>query len=176
MFDFSENTHPLTRDGKSQADRQNLRALSPDFAQPDARDEKKLLAYLYEFAKAVIFVEEDKTQDNWQEFFRTGSSVQFALIAQFDAETWQRDFKDAQMRFADGLEAGNFYPLIDFIFETALTIDRWHQALSSDTEFIGGQLLINENPLRFRSPDSTTPQGPDHQCLQSSVSVDPTHG
>ncbi len=149
MFNFSQNTHPLTRDGKSQGDRQNLRALSPDFAQPDNRDEKKLLAYLYEFAKAVIFIEEDKTQDNWQEFFRTGSSVQLALIAQFDAETLQKDFKDAQMRFADGLEVGNFYPLVDFIFETALTIDRWHQALSSDTEFIDGQLVINENPLRL---------------------------
>ena len=42
MFNFSQNTHPLTRDGKSQADRQKLRALSPDFAQPDNRDEKKL--------------------------------------------------------------------------------------------------------------------------------------
>lgn len=150
MFDFTQNIHPLTRDGKSQADRQNLKALSPDTARPDIRDEKQILAYLYEFAKAVIFVnEEDNTKDNWQEFFRTGSSVQLALIAQFDPETLQRDFKDAQMRLADGLEAGNFYPLIDFIFETALTIDRWHQALSIDTEFIDGQLIINENPLRL---------------------------
>lgn len=150
MFDFTQNIHPLTRDGKSQADRQNLKALSPDTARPDTRDEKQMLAYLYEFAKAVIFVnEEDNTKDNWQEFFRTGSSVQLALIAQFDPEILQRDFKDAQMRLADGLEAGNFYPLLDFIFETALTIDRWYQALSIDTEFIDGQLVINENPLRL---------------------------
>ena len=149
MFDLTQNTHPLTRDGKSQADRQNLRALSPDFARPDSRDEKQILAYLYEFAKAVIFEDEKGVQDNWQEFFRTGSSVQLALISQFDPETLQTDFKDAQMRLADGLEAGNFYPLLDFLFETALSIDRWHKALSSDTEFINGQLIINENPLRL---------------------------
>ncbi len=149
MLDFTQNIHPLTRDGRSQADRQNLRALSPDSARPDMRDEKQLLAYLYEFAKAVIFENEDGTQDNWQEFFRTGSSVQLALIAQFDPETLQRDFKEAQTRWADGLEAGNFYPLLDFIFETALSIDRWFVALSSDTEFIDGQLIINENPLRL---------------------------
>jgi hypothetical protein len=149
MFDFSQNIHPLTRDGRSQADRQNLRALSPDSARPDMRDEKQLLAYLYEFAKAVIFVDEDGTQDNWQAFFRTGSSVQLALIAQYNPEVLQTDFRDAQMRLADGLEADNFYPLLDFIFETALSINRWHQALSNDTEFIDGQLVINENPLRL---------------------------
>ena len=149
MFDLTQNTHPLTRDGKSQADRQNLRALSPDFARPDSRDEKQILAYLYEFAKAVIFEDEKGVKDNWQEFFRTGSSVQLALISQFDPETLQTDFKDAQMRLADGLEAGNFYPLLDFLFETALSIDRWHKALSSDTEFIDGQLIINESPLRL---------------------------
>ena len=141
--------HPLTRDGKSQADRQNLRALSPDSARPEIRDDKQMLAYLYEFAKAVIFMDEDGQKDNWQAFFRRGSSVQMALIAQFDPEALQRDFKDAQMRWSDGLEAGNFYPLLDFIFETALTIDEWHKALSSDSEFIDGQLIINENLLRL---------------------------
>lgn len=148
MSDIRKIVHPLTRDGKSQSDRQDLRALSPDFAQLDGRDDKQLLAYLYEFAKAVIFENTDGSQDNWQAFFRSGSSVQLALIAQFDPETLRRDFDDAKMRFNDGLDQGNYAPLLDFLFESAIGVDRWHKALSDDTEFIDGQLLINENPLR----------------------------
>lgn len=150
MSQLRNSAHPLVRDGKSQDDRlRDSRALMPETIQLDSRSEKSLLAYLYEFAKAVAHYDsEDGQISNWQDFFRSGASVQLARIHAFDASGLQAQFVHARTRLEQGLAKGDFRPLLDFLFETVSVINDWHQGLANDLVVVDDMILQNVNPLQ----------------------------
>ncbi len=149
MPQLRDISHPLVRDGRSQIDRRDRPALSPEFVKADDRSDKQLLAYLNEFAKSVAYYDDRNGRvGNWQDFFHTGSSVQLALISTFDPTDIQKNFTDASRRLTEGLNKGNFAPLLDFLFETALRVNSWQEVLADDTVFAVENTDIEENPLR----------------------------
>ncbi len=141
---------PLVRDGKSQDDRlRDSHALLPETIQLDSSTEKSLLAYLYEFAKAVAHYDTETGEiSNWQDFFRGGASVQVARIHAFDTTRLQTLFIDARTRLEQGLSRGDFSPLLDFLFETVSNINDWHQGLADDLVVVDETIVHNVTPLQ----------------------------
>lgn len=150
----SKNQHPLVRDGRSQTDRLNLHALAPESVSLDDRQERQLLVYLNEFAKSVAFYDTDETpeknlqQSNWQSFFRSGSSVQVSLIEAFDTVGFENQFNQTKLNFQEGLVRNDYAFVFDFLFESALTVNAWYDALSNDIVLLDNKAILNETPLR----------------------------
>ncbi len=155
----SNTEHPLIRDGKSQTERLDLRALAPQTVKLDDRSERQLLVYLNEFAKSIAYYDTDETperrlqQSNWQSFFRSGSSVQVSLIEAYDIVDYENRFDQTKQNFLVGLVRADYAPLFDFLFESALSINGWYVALSSDVVLLDNKVILNETPLRRRIRD-----------------------
>lgn len=152
---MANNTpHPLIRDGKSQSERMDLRALAPETVKLDDRSERQLLVYLNEFAKSIAYYDTDETserrlqQSNWQSFFRSGSSVQVSLIEAYNIVDYENRFDLTKQNFLVGLVRADYAPLFDFLFESALSINGWYVALSSDVVLLDNKVILNETPLR----------------------------
>jgi hypothetical protein len=160
--------HPLVRDGRSQTDRLDLHALAPESVSLDDRQERQLLVYLNEFAKSVAYYDTDEKellnfeldtpaekkektyllQDNWQSFFRSGSSVQVSLMGAFDLPNFETQFNQTKLNYKEGLVRGDQNFIFDFLFESALTVNAWYDALSSDVVLLDNKIVLNESPLR----------------------------
>lgn len=152
---MANNTpHPLIRDGKSQSERMDLRALAPETVKLDDRSERQLLVYLNEFAKSIAYYDTDETpqrklqQSNWQSFFRSGSSVQVSLIEAYNIVDYENRFDQTKQNFLVGLVRADYAPLFDFLFESALSLNSWYDALSSDVVLLDNKVILNETPLR----------------------------
>ena len=140
--------HPLIRDGKSQAERRDISALTPESLPLDHRSEQQLLAYLYEYAKSVTYYDTDMQTSNWQAFLLGGVAVQASIVSQFDPQILRGSFEQKQKNFSEGLNKSDLGSVLDFLFETAFQINHWHIALANDTALVDGNLVINENDLR----------------------------
>lgn len=124
--------HPLIRDGRSQASRQNP-ALSPESAKIDDRSWMDILNFVYLLARQVNYFDENMERNGtWQDFFHLSGPIQLALISKFDLKATEEGYKKAITNFLSGIDRGDPKPLFDQQFELAFKINQWYQNLNGE--------------------------------------------
>ncbi len=124
--------HPLVRDGRSRADRQNADLL-PENVKIDGRGLDDILTFIYELSRQINFFDEQtRRQGDWQDFFRLSGPVLLAGIRKLNLKELEADYNRASGAYLNGIDRGNPKPLFDRQFEMALMINDWFKNLQTD--------------------------------------------
>ena len=153
MRRFSNLEHPLKRDGTSQEDRL-LEALDPSKIKVDDRTDQDILAFVFQYASQVSYYDENLGRDDWTTFFQQSVPVQLALISRFSVEKVRADFNGLVSKFDTIPGFSRLFPLLDFIFDQAIQVLKWHRSLRQDyTGFTQtlNNLITNDLSLALQS-------------------------
>ena len=131
---FSNISHPLVRDGRSQSDRQ-LASLSPESIKIDGRSMEEILEYIFNYAQMVNFVNPQNFdlshKDNWINFFKNSDAFQLALISRFDYQKIKTDYQDLFQDITIFSSPESFHLTIDLLSDAIFQIARWQQSLAA---------------------------------------------
>lgn len=130
-----QSSHPLVRDGTSQADRA-LPALDPAHAPVDGRDTAAYLEYLRRYARQLRYFDlTNRPAGDWAPFIEGDISSAAAAVATHDAERERRRL----LGFADDVTRPGgkvaFRKLLDALFALALRLDGWAAVGTEELRF-----------------------------------------